>query len=82
MNSEMKSAKWLWGGIGLQFATGFTVSYLVYQIGTLVVTGSVGNGFVPGLVAIAAFVLIVVVLVARTNKRLREEKLQKRSKTA
>ena len=82
MNSEMKSAKWLWGGIGLQFATGFTVSYLVYQIGTLVVTGSVGNGFVPGLVAIAAFVLIVFVLVARTNKRLREEKLQKRSKTA
>ena len=32
MNSEMKSAKWLWGAIGLQLATGFTVGFLVYQI--------------------------------------------------
>ena len=28
--------------------TGYTVGYLVYQIGTLVTTGSVGAGFVPG----------------------------------
>ena len=32
MNSEMKSAKWLWGGIGLQLGTGYTVGFLVYQI--------------------------------------------------
>ncbi|MBR2042284.1 MAG: ferrous iron transporter B, partial [Oscillospiraceae bacterium] len=29
MNSEMKSAKWLWGGIGLQLAVGYTVAFLV-----------------------------------------------------
>ena len=28
MNSEMKSAKWLWGGIGFQLAIGYTVAYL------------------------------------------------------
>ena len=49
MNSEMKSAKWLWGGIGLQLGTGYTVGFLVYQIGTLITTGSIGAGFVPGL---------------------------------
>ena len=56
MNSEMKSAKWLWGGIGLQFATGFTVAYLVYQIGTIFTTGAVGAGFVPGLFAVVVIV--------------------------
>ncbi|MBO7096837.1 MAG: ferrous iron transporter B, partial [Lachnospiraceae bacterium] len=45
MNSEMKSAKWLWGAIGLQLATGFTVGFFVYQIGTLIVSGTVGAGF-------------------------------------
>ena len=54
MNSEMKSRKWLWGGIALQLGTGFTVGYLVYQIGTLITTGAVGTGFLPGLVAVAA----------------------------
>ena len=29
MNSEMKSGKWLWAGIGLQLGTGYTVGYLV-----------------------------------------------------
>jgi len=74
MNSEMKSAKWLWGGIGLQFATGFTVAYLVYQIGTLVTTGSFGAGFVPGLIVVAAIAAVIVYLVSRTNKQLKAEK--------
>lgn len=30
MNSEMKSGKWVWAGIGLQLCTGYTVAYLVY----------------------------------------------------
>ena len=47
MHSEIKSAKWLWGGIGLQLGTGYTVGFLVYQIGTLITTGSIGAGFVP-----------------------------------
>ena len=73
MNSEMKSAKWLWGGIGLQFATGFTVSFLVYQIGTLIVTGSFGAGFVPGLIAVVVFAAIIAYLVSKTNKKLMAE---------
>ncbi|MBO5322351.1 MAG: ferrous iron transporter B, partial [Clostridia bacterium] len=44
MNAEMKSAKWLWGGIGLQLAVGYAVAYLVYTIGTLVVGGTLNIG--------------------------------------
>ena len=59
MNSEMKSGKWLLGGICLQLATGYTVAFLVYQIGTLVTTGALGTGFVPGLIAVLIFAAII-----------------------
>jgi len=70
MNAEMKSAKWLWGGIALQLGTGFTVGFLVYQIGTLITTGSVGAGFLGGLIAVLAFVAVLVVLIIRANKKI------------
>ena len=73
MNAEMKSAKWLWGGIGLQLATGFTVGYLVFQVGTLITTGSFGAGFIPGLVAVAAFVAIIAAIILNTRKNLKAE---------
>ena len=73
MNSEMQSKKWLWGGIALQLGTGYTVAFLVYQIGTLVTTGGFGNGFVPGLIAVVAMAAIVVVLIQRTNKQFAAE---------
>ena len=68
MNSEMQDKKWFWGGIALQFATGYTVAFLVYQIGTLITTGGFGAGFVPGLIAVAAIVGIIVYLINKTNK--------------
>ena len=73
MNSEMHSKKWLFGGIALQLGTGYTLSFLVYQIGTLVTTGSVGAGFVPGLIAVACMVGIVVALILRTQKHMAQE---------
>ena len=73
MNSEMKSAKWLWGGIGLQLSVGFTVGYLVYQIGTLVTTGSFGAGFLPGLIVVAVMIAVVVYICINSNKKLKEE---------
>ena len=73
MNSEMQSAKWLWGAIALQLATGFTVGFLVYQVGTLITTGSVGAGFVGGLIAVAVFVAITIVIIRRNNKAMELE---------
>ncbi len=73
MNSEMKSSKWLWGGIGLQLGTGFTVGFLVYQIGTLITTGTLGGGFVGGLIAVIVFAAIIVAMIRKTNKELQKE---------
>ncbi|MBQ6864010.1 MAG: ferrous iron transport protein B [Clostridia bacterium] len=68
MNSEMKSKKWLFSGIALQLGVGYTVGFLVYQIGTLITTGTVGEGFVPGLIAVLIMVAVVVVLCVRGDK--------------
>jgi len=75
MNSEMKSAKWVWGGIGLQLGTGYTIAYFVYTIGTLITAPStlhVGAA-VGGLVAVAVFAAVIVVLINNTNKNLKSE---------
>ena len=73
MNSEMQSKKWLWGGIALQLSVGYTVAFLVYQIGTLITTGKLGNGFVPGLIAVLAIVTVVVGVIYRANKKFTSE---------
>ena len=73
MNSEINDRKWFWGGVALQFATGFTVAYLVYQIGTLITTGSLGAGFLPGLIAVAAIVAVIVSLCRKADQKLSGE---------
>ena len=73
MNSEMKSAKWLWGAIGLQLATGFTVGFLVYQFGTLFTTGSFGAGFAGGLIAVLCFAAVITGIIITNNKKMVSE---------
>ena len=68
MNSEMKSAKWLWGAIALQLSTGFIVGFLVYQIGTLITTGALGAGFAGGLIFVILFAVVVTYLI-KSNQR-------------
>ena len=68
MNSEMGDRTWFWGGVGLQFATGFTVAYLVYQIGTLITEGHVGIGFLPGLIAVAGFGVVIAYLIRKSDR--------------
>lgn len=75
MNSEMKSAKWLWGGIGLQLAVGYTVAYFVYTIGTLITapaTLSAGPA-IAGLIAVLIMAAVVAVMISNTNKKLKTE---------
>ena len=68
MNSEMGDRKWFWGGVALQFATGFSVAFLVYQVGTLITIGTLGAGFLPGLAAVAAFAAVIVYLIRKAEK--------------
>ena len=82
MNAEMKSGKWVVAGIGLQLGVGYTVSYLVYTVGTLIVEPSkLGIGAaIAGLAAIIVMIAVVVFLIIRTNKKLKEELALKANK--
>ena len=75
MNAEMKSGKWVWGGIGLQLGVGFTVAYFVYTIGTLITapeTLNIGAAF-AGLAIVAAVAIIVISMIANTKKKMKSE---------
>ncbi|MBQ8447763.1 MAG: ferrous iron transport protein B [Clostridia bacterium] len=75
MNSEMKSKKWLWAGIGLQFAVGYTLGFLVFFFGTLFTTRNFGSIWMPvlGWVFVALVAVILTVLIIRKEKQLKEE---------
>ena len=75
MNAEIKSRKWFWGGIALQLATGYTVGYLVYTIGTLIVEPaalSIGAAIGGGAFVIA-FAVVLTFLCVRSDKQLKAE---------
>jgi len=75
MNSEINDRKWFWGGVGLQFATGYTVAYLVYTVGTLI-TDPASLNIVAALIGLAAVVVIGVViagLIRKANKNMSAE---------
>ena len=75
MNSELKSRKWLWAGIALQFSVGYTISFLTFFFGTLIVGESLGPVWMP----IAGWAIVVVIasvisyLIARKNKQVKAE---------
>lgn len=73
MNSEMKSGKWLAGAICFQLATGYVIGFLVYQIGTLITTGSLGAGFVGGLAATLVIAAVIVYLCVNANRKVKAE---------
>ncbi len=65
MNAEMESPKWLWGGVGFQLGMGYVVSFITYQVGTLITTGGLGQGFLPGLIAVLIMIGVVVYLMRK-----------------
>lgn len=75
MNSEMKSAKWLWGGIGLQLGVGYIVAYFVYTIGTLITAPATLNvgAAIGGLIAVLAMAAFVTFLIINTDRKLKTE---------
>ena len=73
MNAEMKSKKWLWGGIGLQLAVGYTVAYLVYTVGTLITAPATlaAGPAIAGGIAVAVMAAIIVALIVKANKKVK-----------
>lgn len=75
MNSEIKSRKWLWAGIGLQFAVGYTVAFLVFFFGTLFTGGGFGAAWMPivGWVIVLTIVAIFTYMIIRKDRQMKKE---------
>lgn len=69
MNSEMEDKKWLFSGIAFQFSIGYVVSFITYQVGTLITTGAFGTGFMPGLIVVVAVISYVVYLMKKGDEK-------------
>jgi ferrous iron transport protein B len=75
MNSEIKDRKWFWGGIALQFATGYVVSYLVYTVGTLITAPASLNitAALIGLLVVIGIGIVIAGLIRKANKSMARE---------
>jgi ferrous iron transport protein B len=80
MNSEIKSKKWLFAGLGLQFSIAYVMSFLIYQLGTLFTEGKLGSAFVPGLIFVVAIISAVVFLGISSNAKAMQENAAKKNK--
>ena len=82
MRAEIHSRKWFWSGIGLQFAVGYTVSFLVYFFGSLIT----GEGFVKAWMPIVGFAImlflaaLLTILILKRNRSVRIEAEKKANK--
>ena len=75
MNAEIKQKKWFWGGIALQLGVGYSLGYLVYTVGTLMVDASklhIG-GAIGGGIVVVILAAIAVFLCIRSNGAVKEE---------
>ena len=74
MNAEMKSGKWVWGGIGLQLAVGYTVAYAVYTVGTLISGGELNKAAaMGGFVAVVLIASFIAGIILKTNRKIKAE---------
>ena len=80
MNAELKSKKWLFAGIGLQFGVGYTVGFLVFFFGTLFTDASFGSVWMPilGWAMVLLFASVLTVLILKKERELQKEGTEKR----
>ncbi len=65
LRTELNDKRWLIGAIGFQFAVGYSLAFLTYQIGTLLTTGAFGSGFIPGLIVIVTIIMYITYLIKK-----------------
>ena len=75
MNAELKSKKWLWAGIGLQFGVGYSVGFLTYFFGTLFTTRNFGAPWMPilGWAVVAALAATLTALILKKKREMKAE---------
>jgi ferrous iron transport protein B len=73
MNSEIKSKKWLFGGVGFQFGMGYSISFLVAFFGNLFTKASFSSIWMPilGWAVTLLFAGILTFLIIKNNRSLK-----------
>lgn len=76
MNAELKSKKWLLGAIALQLSVGYTVAFLTYFFGTLIIGAGFAELWMPivGWSVIGIIALVVGALIVRNNRQIKTER--------
>lgn len=57
------------GRHSFQFGMGYTVAFVTYQFGTLLTSGTLGAGFIPGGIAVAGMIAYVVYLMKKGDEK-------------
>ncbi|MBE6532024.1 MAG: ferrous iron transporter B [Ruminococcaceae bacterium] len=79
MNSEIKSKKWLFAGIGLQLGVGYSVGFLVYFFGTLFTGANFGPAWmnILGFAIVGIFAAVITILIIKKEKEIKMEYAKK-----
>ena len=70
MNAEIKSKKWLFAAVGIEFAVGYTIGFLTYFFGTLFTAGKFSAVWMPivgWIIVLAAVAVFTVVILKKRN---------------
>ena len=75
MNSEIKSKRWLFAGVGIQLSVGYTIGFVTYFIGTLLTGGHFGKVWMPiiGWSIVAAIVIIFTAVILKKKEEVKRE---------
>lgn len=65
LRTELNSKKWVIGAICYQLSVGFILAFIVYQGGTLLTSGNIGSGFIPGLIVVILMVGYIAYLIKK-----------------
>lgn len=68
MHTELGSRKWTFFAIGLQFAVGYFVAIILYQVGTLIFYQETGTAFIPSIIIVAGFIGAFIYLKSLASK--------------
>lgn len=69
MRAELGSGKWLAKGLLFQISVGYIMALLFTHIGSLVVYGKTAVGFVPAMIILALYAVLIVYLIKRPKER-------------
>jgi ferrous iron transport protein B len=84
MNAEMKSKKWLFAGIALQLAVGYSVGFLVNFFGSLLTGTYVGESWmvILGWAIVLVIAAVISALIVKRNRELSREAKEKAKEKA